>query len=83
VNPSSGVFICWNKISTHQYRQSLDRLLGRAAVMVARYERIKRMVPHRVAVSIVVKASKIKAKSLSFVDRRKVKRLLRKINDAG
>jgi hypothetical protein len=78
VNPSSGAFVCWNKISTHQYRQSLDRLLGRAAVMVTRYERIKRMVPHRVPSFIIVKASKIKAKALSFGDRRKMKRRLRK-----
>jgi hypothetical protein len=83
MNPSSRVFVCWNKISTHQYRQSLDRLLGRAAVMVTRYERIERIVPHRVAVFIVVKASKIKAKALSFVDRRKMKRFLRKTDDAG
>jgi hypothetical protein len=83
MNPSSGVFVCWNKISTHQYLQSLDRLLGRAAVMVTRYERIERMVPHRVTVFIVVKASKIKAKALSFVGRRKMKRLLRKTDDAG
>jgi hypothetical protein len=50
MNPSSRVFVGWNKISTHQYRQSLDRLLGRAAVVVTRYERIERIVPHRVAV---------------------------------
>src|SRR5215470_4935056 len=43
VNPSSGVFVCWNKISTHACRRSLGRLLGRAAVMVTRYERIERM----------------------------------------
>src|SRR5215831_3825584 len=43
VNPSSGVFVCWNKISTHASSRSLGRLLGRAAVMVTRYERIERM----------------------------------------
>jgi hypothetical protein len=48
VNPSSGVFVCWNKISTHECSQSLGRLVGRAAVVVTRYERIERMVPHRV-----------------------------------
>jgi hypothetical protein len=46
--------------------------------MVTRYERIKRMVPHRVPSFIIVKASKIKAKALSFGDRRKMKRRLRK-----
>jgi hypothetical protein len=41
VNPSSDVFVCW--ISTHQYCRPLDRLLGRAAVMVTRYERNERI----------------------------------------
>ncbi len=83
VNPSSGVFVCWNKISTHECSQSLGRLLGRAAVVVTRYERIERMVPHRVVVFIVVGASKIKAIESSFGDRRKMKRLLRETNDRG
>src|SRR5258708_24100630 len=73
VNPSSGVFVCWNKISTHECSQSLGRLLGRAAVVVTRYERIERMVPHRVVVFIVVGASKIKAMDSSFGDRREMK----------
>ena len=83
VNPSSGVFVCWNKISTHGCSQSLGRLLGRAAVVVMRYERIKRMVPHRVVVFIVVGASKIKAIESSLDDRTKMKRLLRETNDRG
>src|SRR5262249_55431194 len=83
VNPSSGVFVCWNKISTHECSQSLGRLLGRAAVVVTRYERIERMVPHRVAMFIVVGASKIKAIESSFGDRPKMKRLLRETNDRG
>jgi hypothetical protein len=83
VNPSSGVFVCWNKISAHECRQSLGRLLGRAAVMVTRYERIERMVPHRMAIFIVADALKIKAITPSFGDRRKMKRLLRKTDDRG
>src|SRR5260370_36714561 len=83
VNPSSGVFVCWNKISMHEYRQSLGRLLGRAAVMVTRYERIERMVPHRAAMFIVVSAVKIKAIVSSFGDSRRIKRLFRKTDDRG
>ena len=83
VNPSSGVLVCWNKISTHECSQSLGRLLGRAAVMVTRYEHIERMVPHRVAIFIVVGALKIKAIESSFGDCRKMKRLLRETNDRG
>jgi hypothetical protein len=51
--------------------------------MVTRYERIERMVPHRVVVFIVVGASKIKAITSSFGDRGKIKRLLRKTDDRG
>ena len=83
VNPSSDVFVCWNKISTHECCQPLGRLLGRAAVVVTRYERIERMVPHRVVVFIVVDASKIKAIESSLDDRTKMKRLLRETNDRG
>jgi hypothetical protein len=83
VNPSSRVFVCWNKISAHECRQSLGRLLGRAAVMVTRYERIERMVPHRVSIFIVADAPKIKAIESSFGDRRKMKRLLRKTDYRG
>ena len=83
VNPSSGVFVCWNKIPTHECRHSLSRLLGRAAVMVTRYERIERMIPHRVPICIVVGASKIKVIESSFGDRQKMKRLLRKTDDRG
>ena len=83
VNPSSGVFVCWNKISAHECRQSLGRLLGRAAVIVTRYERIERMVPHRVAIFIVFGVSKIKTIEPSFGDRRKMKRLLRKTDDCS
>jgi hypothetical protein len=68
VNASSGVFICWNKISKHECRQSLDRLLGRAAVMVTGYERIERMAPHRSAMFIAIGAQKIKGIELSFGD---------------
>src|SRR5262249_43545408 len=84
-NPGSGVFLCWNKISTHECSQSLGRLLGRAAVIVTRYGRIERMVPHRVLIFIVVGASKIKAIESSFGDRVKMKRLLllRETNDRG
>src|SRR5262249_16313567 len=82
VNPSSGVFVCWNKISAHEC-QSLGRLLGRALVMVTSYDRVERMVPHRVTMFIVVGASKIKAIESSFGDRRKMKRLLRETNDRG
>jgi len=65
----------------HECRQSLGRLLGRAAVVVTRYERIERMVPHRVAIFIVADTPKIKAITSSFGDHRKMKRLLRKTND--
>jgi hypothetical protein len=58
-------------------------LLGRAAVIVTRYERIKRMVPHRVVIFIVFGASKIKTIEPSFGDRRKMKRLLRKADDGS
>src|SRR5215470_14900727 len=67
-NPGSGVFVCWNKISTHECHRSLSRLLGRAVVMVTRYERIERMVPHRAAMFIVTGAAKIKAIESSFSD---------------
>ena len=83
VNPSSGVFVCWNKISTHACRQSLGRLLGRAVVIVTRYERIERMVPHRAAKFVVIGAVKIKAIVSSFGDSRRIKRLLRKTDDRG
>jgi hypothetical protein len=62
MNPGSGVFVCWNKISTHE----CHRLLGRVAVMVTRYERIERMVPHRAAIFIIIGAAKIKAIESSF-----------------
>ena len=83
VNPSSGVFVCWNRISAHECRQSLGRLLGRAAVMVTRYGRIERIVPHRAVIFIAVGASKIKAIMSSFDDCRKMKRLLRETDDRG
>jgi len=50
---------------------------------VTRYERIERMIPHRVLIFIVIGASKIKAIESSFGDRRKMKRLLRKTDDGG
>jgi hypothetical protein len=64
-NPSSGVFVCWNKISAHECRQS-PGLLGRAAVIVTRYERIERMVPHSEATFIIIGTAKIKAIMSSF-----------------
>jgi len=75
VNPGSGVFVCWNKIPTHECRHSLSRLLGRAAVMVTRYERIERMVPRRVTILIIIGAVKIKVIVSSFGDSRRIKRL--------
>jgi hypothetical protein len=51
--------------------------------MVTRYERIERMVPHRVSIFIVADAPKIKAITSSFGDRRKMKRLLRITDDGG
>jgi hypothetical protein len=50
---------------------------------VKRYERIERMIPHRVLTFIVVGASKIKAIESSFGDRRKMKRLLRETDNRG
>jgi hypothetical protein len=43
VSPSSGFFICCMEPKTHEYSQSLGRLLGRAAVVSAIIERIERM----------------------------------------
>jgi hypothetical protein len=76
MNPGSGVFVCWNKISTHECHRSLGRLLGRAAVMVTRYERIERMVPHRAAMFVVIGAAKIKAIESSFGDSPKNKTII-------
>jgi len=50
---------------------------------VTRYERIERMIPHRVVIFIVIGASKIKAIESSFDDRRKMKRLLRETDYRG
>ena len=83
INPSSGVFVCWNKVSTHACHRSLGRLLGRAAVIVTRYERIERMVPHRAAMFVVIGAVKIKAIVSSFDDSRRIKRLLRRTDNRG
>jgi len=76
MNPGSGVFVCWNKISTHECHRSLGRLLGRAAVMVTRYERIEHMVPHRAATFIAIGAAKIKAIESSFGDNPKNKTII-------
>jgi hypothetical protein len=43
VNPDSGVLVCWSEPQTRKCRQSLGRLLGRAAVIRAEYERIERI----------------------------------------
>ena len=49
--------------------------------MVTGYERIERMVPHRVTILIVVGASKIKTIESSLIIGRKMKRLLRETDD--
>jgi hypothetical protein len=62
VSPSSGFFVCCTQPHTHEYSQSLGRLLGRAAAVSAIYERIERMssstkVPRRLTrISVEIKA---------------------------
>jgi hypothetical protein len=43
VSPGSGCFVCCREPQTHEYSQSLGRLLGRAAAVSAIVERIERM----------------------------------------
>jgi hypothetical protein len=61
VNPSSGVLVCWNNISTHECSQSLGRLLGRAAVVTTVYERIERIGSSQRGAIYIDRSGKIKA----------------------
>src|ERR1700693_6335049 len=66
VNPGSGLLVCWSEPQTRKCRQSLGRLLGRAAVIRAEYERIERIGSSQRGDTYIHRRGKIKAKPASI-----------------
>ena len=70
VNPGSGLLVCWSEPQTRKCRQSLGRLLGRAAVIRAEYERIERIGSSKRGDTYIHQRGKIKAKPASISNSR-------------
>jgi hypothetical protein len=70
VIPGSGLLVCWSEPQTRECRQSLGRLLGRAAVIRAEYERIERIGSSQRGNTHIHRRRKIKAKPASISNSR-------------